>query len=155
MAEKKKKKIQGHKWTPEKLVVYLLKKNPLLLGCGGYQIKKMCPELSLNVHRLIEIINHPDFNKTVIEVFRDKVCSKDQLKTMFWGYLMYYLEKHTNIPDNALPSSKPLDYLGALSGEYNPKQQGGDINISFNAEKKKKINDWLKELQERRNKSLN
>jgi len=123
--EKPKKKKTWHKrWTPKQFALYLMSVDIkyVLPGTSNETIMEEVPKLHCGIGKVSNLRNHKEFQDTVEEHFNFKIRSKFSTETMFWCYLRHSFEANMNKDD---PSSKLMDVLGYVSGEYAPRKPKG------------------------------
>jgi len=109
-------------WTPEMFALYLMNKDItyVLPTISAEKIVKELPEIHIGKKAVDRLRNDPAFEETVKREFIDRIKNKKILQQMFFTYLQKIIEKNLDLPQ---PSTKVLEVLGVLSGEYNPKAQ--------------------------------
>jgi hypothetical protein len=136
---RKKRNYKGRDFTPARLAVYLMDKDPLYVTFSARKIKKVCPELGIGIQKICDLKKDPQYEQTVLEQYKKNIANKKNLEVVFWSYLEKVIEANLKQPQ---PSTKPLDILGFITGLYNPKQTG-DVHVNITNEQKKTVDNFL------------
>ena len=116
-----KKKLWYKRWSPRQFALYLMSIDMkyVLPGTSNYTILEEVPNLHCGLEKIGKLRRSEEFKKTVEDFFTDQIRSQFSRETMFWLYLKHSYNANMELPN---PTTKLLDVLGYVSGEYAPQK---------------------------------